>query len=177
MFAPIKKRPDGTFVFAAPIGDGHLPLIALEDFSFWVHHIFSNPSPTTTGLELGLASEMVSYPDIVDTFTRVTGQKAEYKRLTLDQYFELFISADGPVASGVPDGTTFRKNFSGFWATWRDDIVKRDIDKIREIHPGTTTLEKWMRDTKYDGSRRMLLKNVEDAKTMLVPNMEKIKSL
>lgn len=130
MFAPIKQRPDGTYVFASPLGDGHLPLIALEDIAFWVRHILDNPDTTTTGVEIGLASEMVTYDHLVETFTKVTGKPAEYKRLTIEEYFDLFKSKNAPIANEVPGGTTYEKAFSGFWAAWRDDIVPRDMKKV-----------------------------------------------
>ena len=35
---------------------------------------------------------------------------------------------------------------------WRDDIVYKDMDWIRSIHPTTLTLEQWMRQTGYQGA-------------------------
>lgn len=69
LFAPFKQRPDGTYVFAGAIGDGHMPMLYVEDLGFWVRHVLDNPDKTTTGVELEIASEMVSYPQIVETFT------------------------------------------------------------------------------------------------------------
>ena len=31
MLGPVNKRADGTYVFAAPIGDGHIPMVTLAD--------------------------------------------------------------------------------------------------------------------------------------------------
>lgn len=154
-------------------------MVALDDIGFWARHIFDDPS-TTTGQDLEIASEMVSYPHIVDTFTRVTGQKAEYKRLTLEEYFDLFdpITADGPVASGVTGGTTYRQNFTATWAMWRDEVCKRDMEKVLAVHPESMTLDRWIGETGFDGSLNMsLMKNVEDATTKLVLNMDKIQAL
>lgn len=153
LLAPI-QAPDGTFVFAAPIGDGHIPLITTKDLGFWARHLFDNPSTENTGVDLEITSEMVSYPHLVETFTRVTGKRAVYARVTMDEYFGLLekSTTEGPVASGAPDGSTFRECFTGFWAGWRDDIVTRDMDYCYKIHPGTTSLEQWMRETGYDGT-------------------------
>lgn len=82
----------------------------------------------------------------------------------MDEYFELW---DGqvPLASDIPDGKTWEQNFRAFFAMWRDNIVKRDMDWIKSIHP-PTTIEKWMRDHHYNGTpRRDLLKNREDWRT------------
>ncbi|KAJ2985480.1 hypothetical protein NUW54_g10138 [Trametes sanguinea] len=66
----------------------------------------------------------------------------------------------------VADGsTTWEQNFRCWWAQYRDDIVKRDFDWIRKLHPGGHTLESWMLETGYDGDLlKNPLKNVEDGK-------------
>ncbi|KDQ21957.1 hypothetical protein BOTBODRAFT_26361 [Botryobasidium botryosum FD-172 SS1] len=163
LFAPVNKRADGTVVFAAPIGNGHVPMIALSDLGWWARYIFDNRAKTS-GKDLEVASEIVSWPHLVETFTRVTGQPAAYVPLTLDAYWDTFTNPDIPVANALSGGTTFRENFSGFWAMWRDDIVKRDMEWIKSVHPGTVSLEQWIRETRYVGARptSSLLKNVED---------------
>lgn len=166
------KRPNGSFVFASPIEDGHVPMIALEDLGYFVRYIFDNPS-TTSGIDLEVASERVSWPQLVETFTRVTGIPAEFKRLSMTDYFALYRNADEPVGSEVKGGTTWQKNFTGFWSMWRDDIIQRDIPALKVIHPGLRSLEGWMRETGYNGKAAMLLKNVEDKKTLVGRDMEK----
>lgn len=149
----------------SPIGDkGTIPLIALDDLGWWVRYIFDNPT-STTGKNLEIASHPATYPEIVETFKRVTGLPAEYKSLSMDEYFGLWNGDKTPVASAVPDGKTWEQNFRAFFAMWRDNIVKRDMVWIRSIHE-PTTLEKWMRDNQYEGKRKTnLLKNVEDRPT------------
>jgi len=58
--------------------------------------------------------------------------------------------------------TTFRTNFGGFWRSWRDAKVMRDMEFVKRIHPGTLSLDQWMREVGYDGSMRIGLKNMED---------------
>jgi len=161
LFAPTNKRSDGTVVFAAPIGDGHIPLIALSDLGWWARYIFDNREKTS-GETLEIASEIVSWPHLVETFTKVTGQPAVFVNLTLDEYFDTFNNPDIPVANSLSGGTTFRQNFSGFWSVWRDDIIARDMEWIKSVHPRTVTLEQWIRETGYDGSMSKLLKNTAD---------------
>lgn len=160
-------------MFAAPIGDkGVIPLIALDDIGWWVRYIFDN-APSTTGKDFEIASDPVTFPEIVETFKRVTGLPAVYKALSMDEFFELMNGKEVPVASAVPDGKTWDANFRSFFALFRDNIVKRDMDWIRSIHP-PTTVEQWMRDMKYTGIPTAIpLKNYEDGSTKLKRLSEK----
>lgn len=89
----------------------------------------------------------------------------------------LWETADVPLAYEVPAGSTFREAFSGFWATWRDDVIPRDLDLMKRVNPETMSLERWMKETNYDGSFTGLLKNYEEKKTPVGFNMGKIQAL
>ena len=79
LFSPYNVRKDGTVVFASPAGlTGSFPLIALEDLGWWVRYIFDNVA-TTTGKNIKIASQVATFPEIVEAYTRVTGKRAEYK--------------------------------------------------------------------------------------------------
>ncbi|KAF5337809.1 hypothetical protein D9611_015040 [Ephemerocybe angulata] len=172
---PLNIRRDGTHIFASPIGDGHIPMIALADLAWWVRYILNNRTKTS-GRELRVASDWVSWDYLVSTFQDVTGEQALFHRLTLDEWFDCLDGHDRPVANekGLGDGsTTIRESFSGFWCLWRDDIVKRDFDWIRRIHPKTLTLADWMEKTSYNGKPSLVsipLKNAEDGKGRILPN-------
>lgn len=143
MFGPLNKRKDGTFVFASPIGSGHVPMIALPDLGYFARYTFDHRAETS-GKDLEVASEMVQWDELVKTFKKVTGNKAEYKPVALDEWFvlsssssqgdqpilmvnvmvefrfEFFADSSRPVAADntVGDGsTTWKKNFSGWWGT------------------------------------------------------------
>jgi hypothetical protein len=169
MFGPITKRNDGTFVFATPAGQGHVPMIALEDLGFWARYTFDNRE-ATSARDLEVASDMVDWEYLVSTFKVATGQNAVIVHLTMDDWADLFNGTENPVANERPVGdgsTTWRENFSGWWAMWRDDIVSRDMQWIRSIHPGTHNLEKWMKQHNYKGEWDTgFLKNTEDAKSI-----------
>jgi len=96
LFAPLNIRPDGTVVFALPLGDGLIPMIALKDLGWWSRHIFDSPS-TTAGKHLEIASQMVGLDDIIETFKRVTGRPAVAVRQTIDEHFDLYQGVDTPV--------------------------------------------------------------------------------
>lgn len=169
MFGPLNKRADGTFVFAAPMGSGHVPMNALEDVGYFARYTFDHRAETSTQ-DLKIASDMVGWDYLVSTFRKVTGHKAIFLDQSPDDWFNNFNNADLPVANerSYGDGsTTWRHNFQGWWALWRDDIVKRDMEWVSRINPNRMTVEKWMRAHKYDGQLRPdLLKNTEDGKSV-----------
>ncbi|KAI0707154.1 NAD(P)-binding protein [Earliella scabrosa] len=170
MFGPLRRRADGTAVFATPVGDGHVPMIALSDLGFFARYTFDHPNETS-GAELKIASDIVGWDYLARTFEKVTGQRAVVVRQTLNEWFDNFEGVDDPVANERKnDGsTTWRENFSGWWALWRDDVISRDLSWVRKIHPGCRTLEAWMRENHYTGDlrRRNILKNTEDGKTII----------
>ncbi|KAH8100955.1 NAD(P)-binding protein [Cristinia sonorae] len=185
MFGPLNRRADGTHVFASPIGNGHVPMIALTDLGFFARYTFDHRQETS-GRELEVASDMVGWKYLIETFTKVSGKKAVFVNQSLDEWFENFEGVDMPVANerhavtgegGNEGWTTWRKNFSGWWALWRDDVIKRDLEWIRSVNPGGHTLESWMREKNYGGEwRRDVLKNAEDGKS-ITPKWDRLATL
>ena len=179
MFGPLNRRADGTYVFATPIGNGHVPLIALTDVGFFARYSFDHRAEVS-GQELLVASEIVGWDYLVETFQRVTGQKAVVLHQTFDEWFANFNNTDRPIANEREQGdgsTTWRQNFTGWWRMWRDDLLPRDMEWVRSVHPNAMTLERWMREKKYTGKLRLdLLKNTEDAKTVTL-NRERVAQL
>ena len=71
-----------------------------------------------------------------------------------------------------------RVHHSSFWRQFRDDIITRDMDWIKRIHPDVQALESWMRENKYSGRiSKDLLKNVQDGKSGVSLNMDRMKEL
>lgn len=166
MLGPV-QRGDGTFVFDAPLGDGHIPLIALEDLGFFARYTFDHRAETCKK-NLEITTEMVGWDHLVATFKKVTRQGAVYNRETVDGWFSKMQNVDKPVAAeGEPGSTSWKENFTGWWNAYRDDLVQRDMDWIRRVNPSGLTLEQWMIDNKYDGivDKSPVLKIVEDGKS------------
>ncbi|KAH8979250.1 NAD-P-binding protein [Lactarius akahatsu] len=162
------QREDGTFVFNAPIGDGHIPMVALADIGFFARYTFDRRAETS-GKNLEIASEWVGWEHLVATFTKVTGHKAVYNRETVDEWLSQTENAEQPVAAeGAPGSTSWAENFTGWWNAFKDDVNKRDIDWVRKINPNGYTLEKWMIENKYDGTlfKDPVLKIVADGKSL-----------
>ncbi|KAI0342005.1 NAD(P)-binding protein [Trametopsis cervina] len=173
-FGPLNKRKDGTFVFATPVGKGHVAMIALEDLGFWARYAFDHREELSTK-DLEVASDMVGWDYLKDSFERATGNKATVVYQTIDDWMKNLDRTDYPIANEREYGdgsTTWRENFTGFWSMWRDDVIKRDMNWIRKVNPETYTVEKWMREHEYTGELTLgVLKNVEDDKG-IIPNRD-----
>ncbi|KAF7980901.1 hypothetical protein HWV62_36089 [Athelia sp. TMB] len=154
LLGPLNKRADGTYVFPSPVQDGHVALIALRDIGFFIRYTFDHRA-ATSAQTLDIAGEMITWDDLVKTFTKVTGQPAVHKRQTFDEWWKNYTNIDNPMATEFVKGdgsTTFKENMTAFFKLWRDDIVVRDMEWIKSIHPKLQSVEEYMRETKYDGS-------------------------
>jgi uncharacterized protein YbjT (DUF2867 family) len=159
----------GTMVFAAPLGEGKLPLIYLQDYGAYARWILDNPA-RSNGLELHVGTEDIAWKDLAAAFTAVTGLKAIYKDVTLDEYFQLgfWPNPDAKLGySARPDDPTLftvRENFSGFWNTWKDNLTKRDYQLLDDILPTRVkSVKEWMEKTGYKGQPASVLKDRRDA--------------
>jgi hypothetical protein len=168
---PHPSEPD-TFVFAVPLGNAKCPLIHLDDYGRYARWLLNNPD-RSNGLELHVATEDVAWADLAAAFTKVTGKKAVYKDISLDEYFTLpiFPYPDMRIGSSPtgdkndPTLFTFRENFSGFWNCWKDELTthKRDYALLDEILPDRVkSVKEWMVKTGYDGTSASLLKDYRD---------------
>ncbi|GAB1739373.1 hypothetical protein NU219Hw_g4335t1 [Hortaea werneckii] len=174
MFQP-QEQDDGTFVWKNPAQNGKFPLIALEDVGQYSLWLLEHPEEST-GLQLKVATDEVSFEEIAATFTKVTGKKARHERITLDewlQHAEPFPGAPAnwaavPMAHRDESTMTFKENFGPWWKFWGEGKAeKRDFALLDRIHPGRIkNLEAWMRLVKYDGQARPVLKGAEDLRRM-----------
>jgi hypothetical protein len=125
-------------------------------------------------MNLKIATEHVAWDNMVEAFTNVTGKKAVYKDVTLDEYFALGTFGDGYGKVGHSadhnDSTlqTFRSNFSGFWNMWKfsggnNGAIRRDYALLDDIPPQRVrTVEEWMRLSRYEGKKGTTLKDISD---------------
>ncbi|KAI0342006.1 NAD-P-binding protein [Trametopsis cervina] len=180
IFGPLNKREDGTYVFATPAGQGHIPMISLKDVGFWARYIFDNIE-TTARKELEVASDVVDWEYLVSTFKAFTGKKAVALYQTGEEWMNNFVNTERPLAAERTqvsnDARSWKENFINCWNVWRDDVTSRDMDTLRKIHPGTRDLLTWMKETNYDGTiGGGLLKGAQDGHGPGL-NLEVIKTL
>jgi uncharacterized protein YbjT (DUF2867 family) len=162
-------HPDDGMVFAVPAGQGSVPLIYLEDYGRYARWILDTPA-RSNGLELHVATEDIAWKDLATVFTEVTGKKAVYRDVTLDEYFALGImpTPDDKIGASYspndPTLFTFRENFSGFWNTWKDNLTKRDYALLDDILPTRVkSVKEWMLKVGYTGEPISVLKGYRDA--------------
>ncbi|KAH7308304.1 hypothetical protein BKA65DRAFT_469731 [Rhexocercosporidium sp. MPI-PUGE-AT-0058] len=162
LFAP-RISADGIRTFAYRLGNGHLPLMTLRDVGAFALAIFSSPAQYS-GRTLNVASHFATGADIAETFTRVMGLKGVYEDISFEEWIAGIEYAGGPVASTDPEGITVGENFEMWWPGFRDSVLlpTRDLEALRVIHPGLQSLEEWMREVRYDGTGKPLLKGFID---------------
>ena len=166
-----RQDEDGIYVFEAPLGNGSVPFVHLEDLGHYVHWIFSHISQSA-GMNLKVAVEHVSYDYLAATFTKVTGKPARYHNVSFDELFtsgafapvsEVRLGAE--TAGEDPTLLSYRQNFTAWWRLYQRSggnrgIIKRDYDYLDEIFPQRVrSVEQWMRKTNYTGEMRPVLKN------------------
>lgn len=177
LLAPWSEKDEAgeeLMVFKAPVGSGAPPMIFLADLGRYARWLIENPE-RSNGMHLKIATEHLSYPDLAKTYTEVTGRKAIFKDITLDEYFDspLFPTPDEKVGHSAEkeDETlqTYRQNFSGFWNTWKENVIVRDMKLLDEILPSRVkSIGEWMSLSGYTGERSSVLKDYRDA-TMPAP--------
>jgi uncharacterized protein YbjT (DUF2867 family) len=164
------KDVDGTYVFRAPLEDGAVPIISLDDIGSYALWIFDTPSESA-GLDLAVSTETITWTHLAEIFSKVTGKKARYESLSIDDYF----SAAGEAAdaklgadySGESDDTllTVKENFSRWWRIYQrtgegKPLCKRDYALLDRILPTRIkSVEEWMVKTEYTGDLLSVLKN------------------
>jgi len=171
MLMPEEEHEDGTLVWINPSEDGKIPLVALEDVGVFVKWIFDHPE-RSTGINLEMATDQVSWSDITAAYTKVTGKKGIHKRISFDEYLpkkEPYPNAPANWANENTDPSlvtmTWRENFTAWWKFWGQGLgATRDMALMDEIYPGRIkSVEDWMRKVGYQGGKRgSVLKDVGD---------------
>lgn len=119
---------DGTHVFAAPLGDGHVPFADLSTYGHYARWIFDNPE-RSVGKRISLPTYPTSLKGVAEAFSRVTGKRAFARDLTQDEWFTAASAYVPPdvkqprnVSAGENDDTrfTFRQSFGAWWNIWSE---------------------------------------------------------
>jgi hypothetical protein len=157
---------DGTRVFRLPLGDGILPLMTLQDCGAFALHMFQNREEWS-GKTLLATSHFATGNDLAETLARVAGVKARYEPITVKEWVDTLPYADAPVSTMYPDGITVGQNFAMWWPGFQESILAnlgtRDLKEMKRINPNLQSLEDWIRDNKWDGTAKQILKGFIDA--------------
>ena len=162
------------YVFAAPLHDGALPMVHLEDLGRYVLWALENPS-VSNGLTFGVATEHVTWSHLVESFVKHTGKQAIYYDIPLPEWIDAAFGAKaaskiGADLAGENDESlqTFDEDFTKWWELYRSagpsvggdglGIIKRDYVFLDQILPQRIkTIGAWMEKVGYDGSLRKVL--------------------
>jgi uncharacterized protein YbjT (DUF2867 family) len=164
-----KQDEDGVYVFRAPLGDGAVPYIHLDDLGEYVRWIFDNPSESM-GFDLKIATEHIGYAELAAAFTAVTGKAARYENLSMEVAFEKNGSMSpehklGSEYEGPDDDTlmTVRQNFTAWWRIYQrcadnKGVIQRDYEMLDRILPTRVkSVREWMEKTGYSAEHKPLL--------------------
>lgn len=147
-----------------PLGDGAVPHVALSDCGHYVRWIFDHQDEAC-GMDLQVAIAHIGYHELAEAFAKVTGRKARFTNVTLEQYWR-----DGPMSKGksLPagynadsrdPGLTIEQNFSGFWNMWASSggnrgVIKRDYALLDRILPDRIkSAEEWFHQEDERGKK------------------------
>ncbi|KAF3057512.1 NmrA family domain-containing protein 1 [Trichoderma lentiforme] len=156
---PAYEPSDDVHVFALPLGQGRIPMITLDDNAAYVRWTIDN-LPESNGLDLNVVTDSITGNDLAAAFSKVTGKKSVYRDVSLDEYFRLPIFPDPDAKLGPSGVLTVRKNFSGLWNSWKDDLWKWDHQVLDRVLPTRIkSTEEWMVKTGYTGKAVPLLKD------------------
>ncbi|KAH7391630.1 hypothetical protein BKA64DRAFT_678081 [Cadophora sp. MPI-SDFR-AT-0126] len=143
---------NGIVTWRVPLGTGSVNHVALDDCGPYVRWLFDHPE-RASGMDLEVAIAPIPYAELAAAFTKVTGHPAQYIDTSLKDYWNSFGNKsfpDSPAGYNADpnDKSTMsiRDNFTGFWNTWKYDLLKRDYKLLDEIHPTRSkSAEEWFR--------------------------------
>jgi uncharacterized protein YbjT (DUF2867 family) len=124
------KLKDGTIVFDFPMEDKKLDLICAEDIGKIVLHILMKPKEHE-GKCLNVASISLTGEEIARLYSKITGETAVYKPMTLDQ----FRTSGKEFADILANMFQFYQEFEG---------KLRDIETSRKVIPDLLTFDEWI---------------------------------
>ena len=163
---------DGTYVFDTPLSpNGAMPMIILEDLGRYAAWIIQNPVKSN-GLTFGASTQHVHWPELVKTFTEVTGKPARYLQVPASEWVEKHFT-HLPNGASTRFGTAANKDDPSVWtwgqnfinwfnlyeiSGWNVGLIKRDYKFLDEILPERTkSVGEWMRKTGYTGEPKQVL--------------------
>lgn len=165
-----QQKSDGVYEFRAPIGNGAIPFINVDDYGVMARYVFENPGETI-GKLISWGVWYTTYPELATAFQNATGKRATFKNVTQDQWFEDIKSSYVDPEIKMPRGVdpndktafTFRKTFGAWWNLWKDVIRHHEEEKLinswsdRVSPTRMKSLEEWMIKTNYTGTGSLTL--------------------
>lgn len=119
---PMSPRiEDGVVTWSVPLGDGAVPHTALDDCAHYVRWLFDHQGEGN-GMDLQVAIDHLTYEEVAEAFTKVTGKPTRAVRVSMEDYwrnspfvFPATTAAGYNAASDGPANMTGQSNFTGWW--------------------------------------------------------------
>ncbi|KAF5392846.1 hypothetical protein D9757_000950 [Collybiopsis confluens] len=154
LLGPLPQRENGKVVWATPVGDGHIPAVSIEDIAWWTCYALDHRFESS-GQDFQIVTEYMTIDQLVETFTRVTGIPAVRKRVSMDEYLDVYKDyLKNPIVKEEKEDRarpTIRETAAGLYSIWGDDLCVRDTDWVRRIHPTGYTLESFIKKKRING--------------------------
>ena len=179
LLRPRLNPSNGSADFIAPVHPtSTLPLIPVANYGAAVKWALENPE-RSIGKRIDAGSFLITFPEIAEAFTRVTGRPARFVPVDIDTWMAGVKAAGIDPEARLPRGAaadddtsfTFRKSFGAWWALWRDggaEMIegRADAKKLADEVVGEgriRNVEDWMRRTGYDGEVKAVTKGNDTA--------------
>ncbi|MFD3455002.1 NmrA/HSCARG family protein [Streptomyces sp. NPDC058691] len=131
-FAPSRDEA-GSLVLTLPMGDSPLAGIAAEDIGRVALAIFAR-GEEFIGATVSIAGEHLTGEQLASAFAELYGEPVVYRPLTHDQFRALGIPAAAEIG-----------NMFQYYAEAADAFTgARDLDRVRDLHPGLQTFRDWL---------------------------------
>ncbi|KAH6989912.1 hypothetical protein EDB80DRAFT_815910 [Ilyonectria destructans] len=113
-----------------------LQWIATEDIGFFAVEAFSDPK-TWNKKVIGLASDELTFSQLSQAFEKITGSPA------------------GTTFGLLGKALKYGVSEMGIMVDWlRDEGFKADLSKVRNLHPGVTTMEAWLEKSAFNSEQK-----------------------
>lgn len=139
---------DEVLTWRVPLGEnGAIPHISLDDLVFYTRWLFDDPG-RADGMNLKVAIDHIKYDDMATAFTKVTGRKARFISVSMEEFWQ------DPYCASLANQTcgymvdenslakmTLRENFTGWFMQYQHSRgnkgpCQRDYDFLDNIFPG-----------------------------------------
>jgi uncharacterized protein YbjT (DUF2867 family) len=137
-FMPPQKAEDGTCIFALPMrADVGLPIFDVADTGRVVAPIFADHKKWVNKI-VPMAGEYITMPQIASTFGCVTGQKAKFMQLKLEDF-------------GAKAGEEMKNMFG--WFNTNGYLNGMTLEDTHTIAPNLNTWGSFLRKTGWQGGK------------------------
>jgi uncharacterized protein YbjT (DUF2867 family) len=130
-----QRGPDGKLAVTYPLGDAHMPSIAVEDIGRCAYGIFKR-GPELVGKTIGVAGEHLSGAEIAAGLGQALGEEIVYNEVPADVYR----SFDFPGADDVGNMFQFKRDFEDQYRG------ARSVEFSRSLNPALKSFSAWLEE-------------------------------